>query len=352
MALNHGSGRIQSLDTLRGLAALSVCWFHFVGNRLIGEGWLATSGKRGFVGVYVFFVISGFVLPLALYREGYQLRYYKTYLLKRFARIYPAYLASVAISFGFLVLYSLYREQPRVAIDSEALLLHLALLNEYFDKPWLNTIYWTLVVEVQFYFAIGLLFQLAISSKRWSRIVVYAARALPVLLLPGSTFLFSNAFLFLTGIVTFQWYVGLIKRFEYFALIVVFAVCGAFSLNWLAAVVGVATISAINLLKNGNASLASVGKVSYSVYLLHGSIGSFVLYGLLAYVVGDSQIEKAFAVLFSIGVSLGAAALSYKFIEKPAMQYSGALEYVQSESEEPAFISLPLAGATVSAKES
>jgi peptidoglycan/LPS O-acetylase OafA/YrhL len=110
-------------------------------------------------------------------------------------------------------------------------------------------------------------------------------------------------------------------------------------------------VLAINLLKEGNAWLASMGRVSYSLYSLHGSIGSFVLYVMLAYVVGDSQIGKAFAVLFSLGVSLGAAALSYKFIEKPAIKYGGTLEYAPSESEALALMSLPLAGATVSVKE-
>lgn len=303
----------------------------------------------------MFFVISGFVLPLALYREGYRLRCYKTFLVKRFARIYPAYLASVAISFGFLVLYSFYRNQPRVSITSDVLLLHLALLNDFFQKPWLNSIYWTLVVEVQFYIAIGLLFPLTISSKRWSRMIGYAVLALPVLLIPSSRLLFANAFLLLTGLVTFQFYVGRIKRVEYFALLSGFAVGGLFSLNWLAALIGIATVLAITFLKNGNTWLDSIGKVSYSLYLFHGSVGSFVLYLMLAYVVADNQIEKALAVLFAVGVSIAVAAVSYRFIEKPAMRYSASYEYStierETEGEGPPLLNLPLVEVPASAQD-
>ena len=353
--MDQSIGRVRSLDTLRGLAALSVCWFHFVGNTLIGHGWLAASGKHGFVGVYVFFVVSGFVIPLALQRESYRIKYYGTFLLKRFARIYPAYLASVAISFGFLVLYGIYRDQPRVEIDSESLLLHLVFLNEFFDKPWLNSIYWTLVIEVQFYLSLGLLFPLIVSSRRINRLIAFTTLALPVLLFSSPTMMFSNAFLLLMGIATFQLFVGIIKRLEYSVLLSIFTVCCCLSLSWLAALAGVVTVLAINLMKQGNALFDSVGKISYSLYLLHGSIGSFALYLLLEYVVGDSQFEKAFAVLCAVGFSIAVAAVSYSLIEKPAMQYGGSLRYQPPADDQvtdaQALMNLPLVEATLNAED-
>src|ERR1700692_4818611 len=64
--------RISIIEALRGLAAVAVALFQFSGgltspipNFLHSIGWL---------GVDVFFVISGFVIPLSLYGRGYMLR--------------------------------------------------------------------------------------------------------------------------------------------------------------------------------------------------------------------------------------------------------------------------------------
>jgi peptidoglycan/LPS O-acetylase OafA/YrhL len=107
-------GQVASLDTLRGMSALAVCWYHFSGSSMIGAGPIRTSGEYGWLGVEVFFVISGFVIPLALLKERYSLSNYRTFMLKRLARLYPPYLASVVVGFALLALYSIYKGQPRV----------------------------------------------------------------------------------------------------------------------------------------------------------------------------------------------------------------------------------------------
>ena len=53
--------RLANLDDLRGVAALGVCLFHLDGATAPELRWLS---RFGFFGVYVFFVISGFILSL------------------------------------------------------------------------------------------------------------------------------------------------------------------------------------------------------------------------------------------------------------------------------------------------
>jgi len=214
-------GQVASLDTLRGMSALAVCWYHFSGNSLIGAGAIRTSGAYGWLGVYVFFVISGFVIPLALLRGRYSLSNYRTFLLRRLARLYPPYLASVALGLVLLVAYSIYKGQPRVNLDFTDLLLHLGLLNDLFGRPWLNSIYWTLAIEIQFYLMVGLLFPLLFSSDPWRRYVGYAAFVLPVFALPSPIFLFHYSFIFLMGILRIQYSSGLLGRLEYLTLLIV-----------------------------------------------------------------------------------------------------------------------------------
>ena len=57
--------RITSIEILRGLAASAVCFFHFIcGNKdYFPDGsWIDNIGKHGFLGVEVFFVLSGALL--------------------------------------------------------------------------------------------------------------------------------------------------------------------------------------------------------------------------------------------------------------------------------------------------
>src|SRR5947209_2252350 len=90
--------RVEVVDGLRGLASLAVCWYHLVyaNHAFAGGGLVAAvlrdSARNAWVGVEVFFVISGFVIPLALYRSGYTPRRFGTFMLKRIIRLDPPYL--------------------------------------------------------------------------------------------------------------------------------------------------------------------------------------------------------------------------------------------------------------------
>ena len=62
-------GRLAVLDSLRGLAALAVCLFHFAGRDDFLPGtYLQAASRQGYLGVVAFFVISGFVIPWSLHR--------------------------------------------------------------------------------------------------------------------------------------------------------------------------------------------------------------------------------------------------------------------------------------------
>ena len=98
-----GEGRrLEGIDALRGIAALSVCYCHFV----IGSATFLpeTSLMRqagpyaGLYGVNVFFVISGFVIALSLYRADYRLGVAPKYLLRRIVRIDPPYLVHLLLA--------------------------------------------------------------------------------------------------------------------------------------------------------------------------------------------------------------------------------------------------------------
>ena len=91
-------GRLRTLDALRSIAVLAVCSFHYTNAQFIERfGHFQASGKYGLLGVKIFFVISGFIIPFSMFRAGYQVRSFFQFMLKRIARLDPPYLASIAI---------------------------------------------------------------------------------------------------------------------------------------------------------------------------------------------------------------------------------------------------------------
>lgn len=91
--------RIEVVEALRGIAALAVAWFHFTnGGQLLPDGWLKDSGRYGWLGVEIFFVISGFIIPYSMLRGGFRFpRDVGVFVAKRLIRLEPPYLVAIAI---------------------------------------------------------------------------------------------------------------------------------------------------------------------------------------------------------------------------------------------------------------
>ena len=87
--------RVESVDCLRGIAVGMVVLMHlFVGanSGLKGGQIIEPVLRYGWLGVDVFFVISGFIIPFSLHRSGYQIGQFGRFLLKRIIRLDPPYL--------------------------------------------------------------------------------------------------------------------------------------------------------------------------------------------------------------------------------------------------------------------
>jgi peptidoglycan/LPS O-acetylase OafA/YrhL len=149
-------GEFPCFDGIRGLAALAVVVFHAIFFSTRFEGWGGRHLSNLDVGVWVFFVTSGFLLyrPFAAaHARGAVSPAVGAYLLRRFARIYPAYW--IALAFFALVVH-------RATIrGAENAILDVTLTYTYAGRD-LARLYqglpvaWTLVVEVSFYLLLPL----------------------------------------------------------------------------------------------------------------------------------------------------------------------------------------------------
>jgi peptidoglycan/LPS O-acetylase OafA/YrhL len=330
--------RIASLDALRGLAALAVCWFHFThGNpTFLPDGWLKASGRPGWLGVEVFFVISGFVIPYALHRAAYRWRHYPTFLLKRLTRLDPPYLVTLALIVFMGTLSGL---KPGLGgqtyeYNGQQLLTHLGYINVFFGYKWLNPVFWTLAIEFQYYLLVGLLFPLLGSRKIPVRLAVMAALAALALLIPSDEFIFHWLFLFLLGMATFQYRVGYFGERWYWLMVVVLGI-GCFrtlgGTHFAAGVTTALIIAHVNW--SGGWALRSLGDISYSLYLLHVPVGCQVIDRCLPW--ATSTAGQLGVLALALALTLGAAILLYRIVERPAQKWSASFRYRNAPAPSP-----------------
>ncbi len=226
------SSRIATVDALRGIAAFGVAWFHFtnLNSAFLPEGFLKSSGRYGWLGVEMFFVISGFVIPHALYRAQYQLPHYGRFLAKRIIRLDPPYLADICLVLALAYVVPLapqFRGGPPMYSFAQ-LLGHLGYVNSLIGKPWVNPVFWTLGIEFQYYLLIGLIFPVLVSSNRLIRLALMLALLLPAFFAPRPSLIFTWLPFFVAGILTFQKKVGhLSDGFFATGLAVVFSIIWA-----------------------------------------------------------------------------------------------------------------------------
>jgi peptidoglycan/LPS O-acetylase OafA/YrhL len=178
--------RLPQLDALRGLAALSVFWYHAFG--MLPEKpkallfILATPLGGIFNGrsaVWLFFVLSGFVLNRKFVEMETYPRFWKSeFIVRRIFRIYPAFLVTLLLAFAFKAFvfqpaeaYSIYTEgfaKEWQASYSPSAVARVFTLIWPGIKVNINPPIWSLVEEMR----ISLIFPiLIIAVNRWPRLI-------------------------------------------------------------------------------------------------------------------------------------------------------------------------------------
>lgn len=325
--MTSNEDRIEVVDALRGLAALAVTWFHFSGSQGLNDELIRLSGMYGWLGVDVFFVISGFVIPYALSRSKYELKHYGYFLIKRIIRLDPPYFAAIAIIIGLGYLAPLipgFQGNP-FQLSIAQLLLHFGYVNVFFGYPWLNIVFWSLAIEFQYYLLIGLIIPFLRKDYGRLRIVLLIAVIAAAFLVPSEQFVFHYSFLFLTGYVTFQYRAGAVTTRGFLALLAL-AVCGVYlTLGFIVALVSLLTALAIAFVKTKWRRLKFFGDISYSLYLLHVPVGAKVINLGLRFV--EHRSGKLCVLAIALAITIGASYLLYRLVEQPAQRLASAFRF-------------------------
>jgi len=323
-------GYFSSLDLLRGLAAVAVVFFHFThGNPdyLSQDNILFIVGRYGFLGVDVFFVISGFVIPYAMYRGNYTPASFGRFMVKRVARIEPPYILSIFMVLVLNYLSTLspaYRGDP-FHIDVTGLLLHFGYLNAFFHHPWVNDVYWTLAIEFQYYILIAAVFPLLLHKNKNLSFLVLFVFALSGALINAHSLIFNYSFLFIVGILLFQFKVGYLKKGEFgiLLLVVLIMIFVKFDKRYLIA--ALLPYFFIMYFEFSNKFSRFLGNISYSLYLVHIPIGGRII-NLAENFIQDETL-RSLIVFVAMAIVIFVAWVFFLLVEKPSMRLSKRLSY-------------------------
>ncbi len=149
--------RNLGLDILRTLAVVLVLGAHLE-LPADANGFLRAWKHGGWVGVDLFFVLSGFLVSGLLFKEHQRTGEVRVtrFLIRRGFKIYPAFWVMLAATIAL----KLIGHKP---IPVQGLLGELLFLQNYLGGLWNHT--WSLAVEEHFYFGIGILFGLMLATR-------------------------------------------------------------------------------------------------------------------------------------------------------------------------------------------
>lgn len=295
------SVRYRMIDMLRGIACLAVVWYHALEGGHIGAlvaaapSWFHSLLSHGDAGVSIFFVISGFVIAHSMLRDDIGAGYVGRFMLRRSLRLDPPYWAAIALALlGAWVASRAVPDRAFALPSAGNLLLHITYLVDLARQPLINPVYWTLCIEIQFYFTFVLLMWAAAGvrrrygAERGLDVVLWPCAAIAALwLTPWAPFHVHGLFLerwylFLAGVLAWRAVHGGAPRQLAAALVYVALLFGV--LGMLAApvpdLIGLGTVLLILVCGRtgwlarcgGGPAMQWLGLISYSLYLTHNTV--------------------------------------------------------------------------------
>lgn len=148
------NSRVNEIDLLRFFAALAVVLYHYAFRGYAADNLnimpyplLAPIAKYGFLGVELFFMISGFVILMTAANGSL-----KGFIVSRIVRLYPAFWACCTITFALTLVIG----APHFFTNWHEYLVNMTLLSGFLGVPSMDGVYWSLFVEMRFYALVAL----------------------------------------------------------------------------------------------------------------------------------------------------------------------------------------------------
>ncbi|MFF0293541.1 acyltransferase family protein [Kitasatospora sp. NPDC004614] len=178
--------RLYVLDGLRLIASLGVVAFHWTGVDIHPNVWAGTPralmptihsiGSYGWLGVQLFFLISGFVICMSCWGKSP-----RAYFSSRVVRLFPAYWIGVLLTTA-VVNYWPTARTDRKPMSVSDVLTNLTMLERPLGVTEADGVYWTLWIELRFYIVFAIMVAVGLTYRRlvafcmiWTTLVVISA---------------------------------------------------------------------------------------------------------------------------------------------------------------------------------
>lgn len=313
-------GRLTELDALRGIGALCVLIFHYSTcfHELFPQAaHVPFSFPGGNYRVLLFFTISGFAIFFTLDR----IRTVADFVVNRFARLYPAYLVAMLLTLTIEYL----AHATQLMVGPTAIFANFTMLQGFAFMPEVDGAYWTLTVEIAFYFCMIAISKFGGVRRLEPVLAVWLClralfwlwpdmpeRIVMLLVLRYTPF-------FVMGMLTYRVWSGqrsLWRQAPYAALALLSI---ATMETWDVAVVGCVLLATFAAVIHGRLHFLSarpliwLGGISYSFYLIHQHVGFVVM---LEFAKAGYDPWIGFAAAFLVALGLGTAI--NRLVERPA----------------------------------
>lgn len=349
---------------MRAIAALLVAIIH-ISERLVdssvGGLWLFELSRDlniGHIGVSLFFIVSGFVIPASLGDRQDRAVGLRTFAIRRFFRLYPAYWLSIALA--VVVIWWLQNRQP----DLGTVLANLTMVQRLFGVPDFQGLYWTLLVELIFYVACAVLYAVGLLARPRALVAVlglliiwFAVQEVLGFRQTNSDFFGMNDLapylgLMFTGALLRFWHDGQpLDRWVKWVVVVVLVLYvlpivrgvkldgGGLALDFasdssraLAVILFVLLAMRVRLT---HPVLSWLGTISYSIYLLHVICADLWLW--IVRLPGLEMLQRldlAAAVAAVLGMTFILAAAVYRWLELPMIELGRRLSRPRAAAED------------------
>lgn len=337
--------RQNELDLLRVIAALSIFIFHYTDSfnyvsRIVpGNFDIGIYFRYGYMGVPLFFVISGYVVTMTAMNKSFT-----EFAISRITRLYPVFWLSCIIAF---LLPRVFPDVPMFLPwpSIKMLLVNLTMIPSVFGKQMINPVFWSLLEEVHFY----LLISAIIIFKLWDRLLPVLSCWLIIYIMVGVLGYFrpdekvgilvpKHSLYFIAGILFYLVKINYTTKWKLNTfLLVIFTLCliNSFYIakytnqiyksenavsTYGFCLINLCVFFLFFLIAQGKFSIKSnnvlrvLGDVTYPFYLLH-------LYGLGLYWLLRDKVQSQMLLILLLIITFCFSYAVSRYFEKPAIKY-------------------------------
>jgi peptidoglycan/LPS O-acetylase OafA/YrhL len=329
--------RIFILDDLRGIAIITVLFYHYffvyykdkeIDNIFISNvQYLNDYINFGAFGISLFFLVSGFVIPMSLKGES-NLKNLYNFFVKRFFRLYPTYWFSI-----ILIIIATFIITGSMQYSFKQVLINFTMLQDIFRTQSIDGVFWTLLIELKFYVLTAILFYF--NLLKYIKYIVLLLLSIATLYY-GYTYqtgtylgngLWAYLMLMYLGTAFHFYHIKKIDKTVLFSLVLMVTVYYLLNFSYLPSSAygdkfgySIATTLAIVVFtialkykKSLSAITTFFGNISYSFYLIHQVVGYLFITLFI-----NLSFNMPFGQINTFAIMIIFAFLIHKFIEKPS----------------------------------